>query len=145
MKLDKIAYPYSDLYTTGYLCKDKKSGRNMLILIGPEGRLTTAYARYLVAVKLGRFLEADETVDHIDENPSNDTIDNLQILSLRDNIQKAPHRRVETHGTYAMYKHGCRCDECLASEHARQKRYRDSHPDKIRLYKQRARRKLMAQ
>ena len=37
---------------------------------------------------LGRLLEDWETVDHIDNDETNDEISNLQILSLQDNILK---------------------------------------------------------
>lgn len=51
-------------------------------------RTTVAYSRYLMAVKIGRYLTDEEEVDHIDTNCSNDSIDNLQILSLEDHRKK---------------------------------------------------------
>ena len=134
IKLDKIEYPYSDYYTRAYIHADK-TGRNMLLLVGPDKRLTTAYARYLMAVKLGRFLTKDETVDHIDNNHSNDSIDNLQILSLEDNIRKTPHKKEERHGTYAQYKRGCRCHLCVQYNLERQRKWRAENPDKVRASK----------
>jgi len=47
------------------------------------------YAAWLVEIKYGRKLKKDETVDHIDEDKTNDSMDNLQILSRRDNSLKA--------------------------------------------------------
>jgi hypothetical protein len=52
-------------------------------------RSSTQYARYLLGVSLGRFLTEEETVDHIDNNKTNDSLDNLQILSKAENIIKA--------------------------------------------------------
>jgi len=46
------------------------------------------YARYLMCLKENRLLSSDEEVDHIDENPLNDSIDNLQILSKPENHKK---------------------------------------------------------
>lgn len=46
------------------------------------------YARYLMCIKEGRWLNRDEHVDHIDDNRLNDTIDNLQILSQAENNSK---------------------------------------------------------
>jgi hypothetical protein len=46
-------------------------------------------ARALMQVKLGRLLNSNETADHIDEDKSNDNIDNLQILTLAENTRKS--------------------------------------------------------
>lgn len=43
------------------------------------------FSRYLAEQHLERFLVTDEHVDHIDSNPFNDTIENLQILSAKVN------------------------------------------------------------
>jgi len=39
------------------------------------------YSRYLMCVKEGRILKEEEQVHHIDEDKTNDDIDNLKILS----------------------------------------------------------------
>jgi len=39
-------------------------------------------------VHLGRYLTTVETVDHINNNQRDDRIENLQLLSLADNIKK---------------------------------------------------------
>ena len=49
---------------------------------------TQLYSRYVLEIHLGRSLLREEEVDHIDGDSSNDSIDNLQILSKRENIQK---------------------------------------------------------
>lgn len=70
----------------GYKIFHKKEGRYMMNIIRPNGsRTTTAFARYLMSVEMGRLLLPNEHVDHIDEIKTNDFIDNLQILSQRDN------------------------------------------------------------
>lgn len=46
------------------------------------------YARWLMTQHLGRKLDRSEQVDHIDEDPMNDSIDNLQILSQKENLEK---------------------------------------------------------
>lgn len=51
-------------------------------------QFTKSLARYLVEVGLGRKLERNQHVDHIDGNPLNDRWDNLQVLSAKDNIAK---------------------------------------------------------
>ena len=83
----ELEYPWEGC--KGYIVFHKKEQRNMLIVIRGDGtRTTTPYARYLMSVKVGRLLTKDEQVDHIDEDKTNDDIDNLQILSNYDNVQK---------------------------------------------------------
>ena len=45
-------------------------------------------ARYMMSVHLGRILEKNEHVDHIDNNKNNDIISNLQILTQKANNEK---------------------------------------------------------
>lgn len=60
------------------------------VIIRTNGKnKTTQYARYLLEQHLGRSLSSSETVDHIDGNFRNDSLDNLQILSRADNIRKS--------------------------------------------------------
>jgi len=59
-----------------------------LVKPGGKERTTISYARYLMAVKLGRILERTEHVDHIDGDKTNDAIDNLQVLTQGDNNRK---------------------------------------------------------
>ena len=40
-------------------------------------------------IRLGRRLNSDETVDHIDNDKTNDSPENLQVLSLKDNARKS--------------------------------------------------------
>ena len=41
---------------------------------------TVSYPKYLMECHLNRYLDKDETVDHIDGNPLNNDISNLQVL-----------------------------------------------------------------
>ncbi len=56
-------------------------------------RTTLSWARYLMCVELGRILEADEHVDHIDENKLHDEMSNLQILTPSQNTRKSARKR----------------------------------------------------
>lgn len=89
----ELEYPYSKDWEKGYLVVNKENRRTLILYKGINGndqkRNSTQYARYKLAVNLGRYLTKDETVDHIDNDKTNDDIENLQILSRCDNIHKS--------------------------------------------------------
>lgn len=61
----------------------------MVVIKRPNGTLTsTSYARYIVAVRIGRELTREEEADHIDDNKQNDDPNNLQLLSKKENADK---------------------------------------------------------
>lgn len=75
--------PY--IHSTGIL-----KGRRYVNIIYDDGSKTSMlYSRYLMEQHLGRELTFDETVDHIDEDKTNDDLSNLQVLSRSDNIVKS--------------------------------------------------------
>lgn len=68
----------------------RKDGRKHAIFVKEDGTKTTkSWPRVLMEAHLGRELLPEETVDHIDGDFRNDSIENLQILSLSDNAKKA--------------------------------------------------------
>ena len=61
--------------------KSKKDNRLRIQVIFSDGRRTyMSYPKYLMEVHLGRYLEKDETVHHIDGNPLNNDISNLTVI-----------------------------------------------------------------
>src|SRR5690606_36242053 len=83
-------------YTKVYGPYTRKDSRRILVFTGPGGRTTRQLAKVILEIKLGRRLINDETVDHIDGNVLNDSSDNLQVLSLADNIKKSnPVKNIE--------------------------------------------------
>lgn len=44
--------------------------------------------RYLMELKLGRFLESDEVVHHRDGNRSNNSLDNLELVNRREHMDR---------------------------------------------------------
>ena len=67
----------------------RKDGRKHICIVYSSGlRKTKSYPRWLLEQHLGRELLPDETVDHIDNDFTNDSLDNLQILSRADNTRK---------------------------------------------------------
>lgn len=52
-----------------------------------KGKKTSiSYAKYLMEVHLGRYLKSNETVDHIDNDYTNNCINNLRVLSRRQHV-----------------------------------------------------------
>lgn len=103
----KADYPYDNYYI--FVVYHKKERRKYAVLYpidanGPK-RTTISYARYLLSVKAGRMLAADEEVDHIDGDKSNDSIENLQILKQREH--KVKHTSKATHAMVRL-----RCPWC---------------------------------
>ncbi|MCY1288104.1 hypothetical protein D9M68_19690 [compost metagenome] len=110
MKID-LAPPYSDRWKNGYL-QSHPSGRKYVCLFNSrKDRSIVSYARYLMAVKLGRFLDKSEHVDHKDEDKSNDHPDNLQILTQAENNEKNQKARLKAIGKDSFWVI-LNCPEC---------------------------------
>jgi hypothetical protein len=73
----------------------RKDGRKHVVIYDfKKGiRRTVSYPKYLMEKFLGRKLKGDETVDHINNDFTDDRIENLQILSRADNIRKSTPKR----------------------------------------------------
>ena len=68
----------------------RKDGRKHVIIIHDDGRRQTkSYPRLIMEQHLGRELTEEETVDHINNDFTDDRIENLQLLSLAENASKA--------------------------------------------------------
>lgn len=67
-----------------YMCGD---GRLRADIRLEGGSKTHQYARLLLEAKLQRRLVGKETVDHIDGDYTNDSLDNLRVLSNADNAR----------------------------------------------------------
>lgn len=74
----------------------RKDGRKHVIIIFPNGnRKTVSYPKYLIEKQLNRFLDKDETVDHIDGNFHNDALSNLKVVPRKYHIQQDVRRLKE--------------------------------------------------
>lgn len=72
---------YEDCKLYGpYLSKEDGRLRIILLYLKTGKKQTISYPKYLMEIHLGRYLEVDETVDHIDGNPLNNDLSNLQII-----------------------------------------------------------------
>lgn len=81
---------HKESYMKVYGPYTRKDNRKHVCIVYSDGsKKTKSYAKYLLEQQLGRELTEDETADHINNDPSDDRIENLQVLSRSDNIAKA--------------------------------------------------------
>ena len=106
MKRKKAKLPYQDYYVYGPYF-NKSIGRYMICLIHATSKYRTSmtHARYLMSTKEKRVLLKQEHVDHIDNNPVNDDVSNLQILSRITNNRKSSYVSMVS----------LRCPECKSA------------------------------
>lgn len=88
-----LEYPYNEVWKKGYLNTNKENRKTLTLYNNDSDRSSTQYARYLLAVSLGRFLTEQEHVDHIDNDKTNDSLENLRIVSIQENNLKESKRR----------------------------------------------------
>lgn len=88
MKIN-LEYPFNQDWRSGYLRESKKDNRKRVDLVNNNtDRTTISYARYLMSVKLGRYLTENEEVDHHDTDCTNDDITNLKLMSTEEHLLK---------------------------------------------------------
>lgn len=79
----------------------RKDGRQHVIIYENGKRRTISYPKYLLQKKLRRELDSEETCDHIDNDFTNNSFENLQILSRSENAKKAMSLRPAEMGTFS--------------------------------------------
>lgn len=91
MKFD-LEEPYKSKYRLAYLHTNNEN-RKMLVLVDYDGKHTSmAYAKYLYGVWLwkieGELIPEGMEVDHINDDKTDDRIENLQLLTGTENRSK---------------------------------------------------------
>jgi transcription elongation factor Elf1 len=97
-------------FTKVYGPYTRKDNRQIVILRDDHhNQLTVSYPKYIVECALNRYLESNETVDHIDEDVTNNDLSNLRIVPR--GIHAASHvpRRVVTGNEFNCPVCGKRC------------------------------------
>ncbi len=72
---------YENCKTYGPYSRKEDDYQHVVLIFSDGKRKTVSYAKFLMEKHLNRYLSTDETVDHIDRNPRNNSIDNLVIRS----------------------------------------------------------------
>ncbi len=107
-KINLLAlYPAYDRVTGPYLRKDGRKHivfNNSSLSKGDSDKTRTlSWPKALLEVKHCRLLNDNETADHIDEDFTNDNIDNLQILTRVNNIIKSFEANPERHTQFSNH------------------------------------------
>lgn len=114
----KIESEYPFLEYNCYKVFHKKMNRWQLCYVNKtdkKERRTITYAKYLMCIKMGRILTRQEEVDHIDNDKTNDDINNLQIITQAENTYK--HHKTLTIKMVRMFCY-C-CNTTFEREHRR--------------------------
>ena len=104
MAVIELESPFKEIWRKGYLVTNKEPRRNVILFNSKSDRSTISYARYLMSVKLGRFLNKDEYVDHINGDKLDDRVENYQIVSCKDNNIKS---KIQTKSSEMYVKLSC--------------------------------------
>ena len=91
--------PFNNLWRLGYTVVNKEDRKMVCLFNSSKDRTTISFARYLISIKENRILAKDEQVDHINEDKTDDSIENLQILSQKQNHNKT-FKKGETKKTF---------------------------------------------
>lgn len=103
-----LSYPFNTYWSKAYLRKNRE-GRNVIDLYkNDKERKTISYARYLLSVKLGHEIPSGYEVDHIDNDKTNDDMNNLQAISSQENKLKQQWNYVLN----IQNVFGCSCANC---------------------------------
>jgi hypothetical protein len=108
----------------------RPDGRKHVVLYENGQRTTVSYPKWLMEQKLGRKLEPNETVHHVNGDFTDDRLDNLQVIDKHDHLRLHPEsikKAVQAykekytgtyrHGTqYAWQKMKCKCDACMKAK-----------------------------
>lgn len=108
-----LEHPFCNDWRSGYLRKSNKDSRARVDLYNSnKDRTTISYARYVMSVHLGRYLNDDEEVGHINSDCSDDRLENLQLLRVEDHREKTSKERATGRSMVKL-----RCPVCHKNFH----------------------------
>ena len=106
--LIELEEPFKSKWEKGYRYINGDE-RHCISLSGKSPNTTLTYARYLMCIKLGYILPTELEVDHIDDDKTNDDIDNLQVLTKEQNLLKQHYHYIMNE--QICYGYICACCE----------------------------------
>lgn len=81
-------------YDTLYVATNKEPRRVATLRNSKTGKMTSmAYAKYLYTSHYKQDINGTDQIDHINGDRMDDRVENLQVLSKKDNIHKSHRRR----------------------------------------------------
>lgn len=83
---------------------NKKDNRLRCIIVKNNKKKTISYPKLLMEKYLDRYLDFDETIDHIDKNPLNNNINNLRIINRKEHCYNDAYRNKDIIVTCAYCK-----------------------------------------
>lgn len=90
----ELEEPFKSLWKKGYLRHSKVDNRKRVDLFNTDNdRTTISYAKYLVCVDMGSLITDDYEVDHIDNDCTNDDLNNLQVITISAHREKTSKER----------------------------------------------------
>lgn len=107
MKIE-LQEPFKSLWLKGYIVTNKELRNHVCLFNSSTDRTTISLARYKMCCKLGYILEDYYEVDHIDNDKTNDNIENLQVLTKEQNRAK----ETERYNRYEKVFHDQICPAC---------------------------------
>lgn len=90
----ELQEPFKSKWNKGYLVVNQENRKNIILYNSEADRTTISYARYLYSVYLGYEVPSEFEVDHKDDDKTNDDINNLQLLTQQQNIDKSNKQRI---------------------------------------------------
>jgi hypothetical protein len=109
--------PYKEHWKSGYLVTNKENRKTVILYNNKYNRSSVSYARYQMTVFLGHYIDKSLHVDHIDNDKTNDSLLNLQLLTLKENATKQGLKiRTNKHGSLSCYRY-CKCSICKQGKH----------------------------
>jgi len=105
----KLLPPFNQRWNKGYLVINPENRRNVCLYNSDQDRTTISYARYLMSVHLGYEVPSHLEVDHINDDKTDDRIDNFQLLTPEQNKLKQEYN-------YVMFEQSLFLVECAWCE-----------------------------
>lgn len=106
MKIE-LQEPFKSLWKYGYLVVNYENRLNVSLYNSNSNRTIISYARYLMCCYLGYILSSEYEVDHINDDKTDDRIENLQVLTKDQNMLKEYWRYINTkqvcYGFHCVY------------------------------------------